>query len=175
MQEVDKPLVFLIYYNSMKVLIPCVSKKLNKRAKACDMYVSPLFKKALAYARTIADDKDIYILSAKHYVLKLNDVIEPYNKTIAGASDSQVRVWASKVYDKMKSMNFDFGEKTIFLTGEAYRRHLINKFDNAECPVKNCKGIGYMLQWFDKKLGVNESLSDYLQLMSENLDDNTIY
>ena len=158
----------------MKVLIPCVSKKLNKRAKAQDMYISPLFKKALAYARTLVDDKDIYILSAKHYVLKLNDEIEPYNVTIAGESDSKIHEWASRVYDKMKSMHFDFKEKTIFLTGEAYRRHLISKFDNAECPVENCKGIGYMLKWFCDKLGVKESLHEWMSINFED-DENAIY
>jgi len=43
-------------------LISCVSKNLNCKAKAKDLYTSPFFKKSLAYARKLNPDK-IYILS----------------------------------------------------------------------------------------------------------------
>lgn len=46
-------------------LISCVSKKLNCKTKAKDLYTSPLFKYSLAYARKLNPDK-IYILSAKY-------------------------------------------------------------------------------------------------------------
>ena len=54
------------------VLIPCVSKKLNYGAKAKDLYISPLFKYSLAYARKLNPDM-IYILSAKHRLVDLNE------------------------------------------------------------------------------------------------------
>ena len=55
-------------------LISCVSKKLDLKSKAQDLYQSPLFKKKLAYAEQINSD-EIYILSAKYGLLKLNDDI----------------------------------------------------------------------------------------------------
>lgn len=47
------------------VLISCVSKKLDHKAKAKDLYTSPLFKYNLKYAEKIGADK-IFILSAKY-------------------------------------------------------------------------------------------------------------
>jgi len=53
------------------ILIQCSKKKLIKPAKAKDLYISPLFKKSLAYAFMLNPDK-IFILSAKHNLLPLN-------------------------------------------------------------------------------------------------------
>ncbi len=47
------------------VLISCVSKKLNAKSKAKDLYISPLFKKNLKYATSLNPD-ETFILSAKY-------------------------------------------------------------------------------------------------------------
>ena len=44
------------------VLISCASKKLNRKAKAEDLYISPLFKLNLKYAKSLNPDK-IFILA----------------------------------------------------------------------------------------------------------------
>ena len=54
------------------VLISCVSKKLVHAAKVRDIYVSPLFRLNLAYAESLKPDA-IYVLSAKHGLLPLDD------------------------------------------------------------------------------------------------------
>ncbi|UZQ49968.1 DUF6884 domain-containing protein [Clostridium kluyveri] len=63
------------------VLISCVSKKLSYPAKAKDMYISQLFKLNFNYANFIKAD-NIFILSAKYGLLKLDKEIEPYNETL---------------------------------------------------------------------------------------------
>lgn len=63
------------------VLISCVSKKGNKKAKAKDLYMSSLFINSLAYAYSLNPDK-IFILSALHHLLDLDQEIEPYNVTL---------------------------------------------------------------------------------------------
>ena len=63
------------------VLISCVSKKLVHAAKVRDIYVSPLFRLNLAYAESLKPDA-IYVLSAKHGLLPLDDQIEPYELTL---------------------------------------------------------------------------------------------
>ena len=60
------------------VLISCVSKKLPHPASAQDLYVSPLFRLNLQYARKLQPDA-IYILSAKHGLLDLDTEVEPYD------------------------------------------------------------------------------------------------
>ena len=60
------------------VLISCVSKKLPYKAQAKQLYISPLFKKNLAYAQQLKPDA-IFILSAKYGLVDLEQVIEPYD------------------------------------------------------------------------------------------------
>ena len=62
------------------VLISCSSKKLPHGAAAKDLYISSLFRLSQRYAQTLGAEK-IFILSAKHGLLGLNDVIEPYDLT----------------------------------------------------------------------------------------------
>ena len=63
------------------ILISCVSKKLNKKARAKDLYISPLFKFNLRYAKSLKPNK-IFILSAKYGLVPLEKEIDPYNQTL---------------------------------------------------------------------------------------------
>lgn len=61
------------------VLIACGSSKVRIRVRARYLYVGSLFKSCLRYALTIADEADVYILSAKHGIIDLQTQIDPYN------------------------------------------------------------------------------------------------
>ncbi|MCX7109281.1 MAG: hypothetical protein NTX45_03930 [Proteobacteria bacterium] len=80
------------------VLISCVSRKVNYKTKAKDLYKSPLFVGNLKYARSLKPD-NIFILSAKYGLLKLDSEVEPYNTTLNGMPFSQVKEWADKVVE----------------------------------------------------------------------------
>jgi hypothetical protein len=64
------------------VLISCVSKKGNKKAKAKDLYKGPLFTNSLAYGQKLNPDKT-FILSALHHLVYLVQEIEPYDVTLS--------------------------------------------------------------------------------------------
>lgn len=64
------------------VLISCVSRKGKTKAKAKDLYKGPLFTNSLAYARSQKPDK-IFVISALHHVLDLEQEIEPYDVTLS--------------------------------------------------------------------------------------------
>ncbi len=64
------------------VLISCGAKKAKEELKAENLYISPLFKKSLAYAKTLTTTDNIYILSAKHHLLPLDKVIAPYDVSL---------------------------------------------------------------------------------------------
>ena len=113
------------------------------------MYISDLFKKRLAYAKKLGGE--IYILSAKHGVLELDDVIMPYDLTLKNMRDSQKKKWAYKCYLQLKEKGIDFNEKTIFLAGEEYSKYLKLKFTNVYNPLKN-KGLGHQLKWLKDKI-----------------------
>ena len=85
------------------VLISCVSKKLHHKSKAQDLYISPLFKKNLQYAKSLNPDK-IFILSAKYGLLRLDEEIEPYDKTLNKMRSNEIKEWANSVLNQLKKL-----------------------------------------------------------------------
>ena len=132
------------------VLISCVSKKLPHKAKAKDLYVSPLFKLNLAYAQSLNPDA-IYILSAKYGLLDLDTEIEPYDVTLNKMSARQVRAWAQDVLRQLENrVNLKI-DHFIFLAGNNYRKYLIPYIKSYEVPLEGLP-IGRQLQYLSKRL-----------------------
>lgn len=113
------------------VLISCTSKKLKYKTNAKDLYISPSFKSDLKHANSLKPDK-IFILSAKHGLLKLNDQIKPYDKTLNNLSKSERQKWAKEVLIKLKKEIDINNDKVIFLAGDSYREFLIPYIKNYE-------------------------------------------
>lgn len=127
------------------VLISCVSKKLAHKAKARDIYVSPLFRMNLRFARSFMPD-NIFILSAKYGLLDLEKEIEPYNETLNEKTNEQIKEWANNILqDLEKAVDLDKDE-FIFLAGENYRKYLIPEIKNYQIPMKGL-GIGRQLKF----------------------------
>ena len=61
------------------VIIACGAKKRATAARARDLYEGSYFKSNLKWALSVAPEDSIFILSAKHGLLSLNQAIEPYN------------------------------------------------------------------------------------------------
>ncbi len=133
-------------------LISCVSEKLDHRAKVRDIYTSPLFKKNMAYARKRKVD-NIYILSAKHGLLALDDEIDPYDLTLNEMSTRDKNRWARRVFKQIKD-HPDIPDikdtKFIILAGENYRNNLEPVLPNVEIPMKGLP-IGKQLQWLTQQ------------------------
>ena len=128
------------------VLISCVAKKAKEKSKAEDLYISPLFKKSLAYAKTLTTTDNIYILSAKHHLLPLDKVIAPYDVSLQkDITKKEDRVkWGTKVAN--------IGEdKFIVLAGKNYVVPIENSLSNLELPLKG-KGIGQRLKFLNEKI-----------------------
>lgn len=131
------------------VLISCVSRKLRKKAKAEDLYVSDLFRKNLAYAHSLKPD-GIYILSAKHGLLSLGQRVEPYDQTLNTMRSAEVEMWAQKVLRQMRG-KVGPADKVVFLAGERYRKHLLPHFAKAVVPMQGL-GIGKQLAYLKGKI-----------------------
>jgi len=121
--------------NRMKqiVLISCVSRKRKTKSKAKDLYISPLFTYSLVYGQTLKPD-EIFILSAKHYLLNLETEIEPYDVTLSNVSRKErdnkpnlkvlskieKKEWGRIVLEQLsKKANLE-KDKFIFLAGQSY-------------------------------------------------------
>ena len=130
------------------VLISCASQKLNHQATARNLYVSTLFK----YAERLNPDK-IFILSAEHGLLSLDEKIDPYDTTLNKMSTIKVREWADCVIKQIEE-KCTIGETTfIFLAGERYRKYLLPHLTNVQIPLQGLR-IGEQLQrlnqWVDQ-------------------------
>jgi len=130
-------------------LISCVSKKLDRKSTAENIYISPLFKKNLTYAKSLKPS-EIYILSAEHGLLKLTDEIEPYDKTLNNMCSNEIKEWSKKVIIQLKSLTDFKNDEFTFLAGEKYRKFLIPELNNVKIPMKGLK-IGKQLQWLTKQ------------------------
>lgn len=126
------------------VLISCVSQKLSKRAKAKDLYISTLFKFNLKYAEKLEPD-DIFILSAKHGLLPLNQVIEPYEQTLNNMRSGEIKQWANRVLEQIKDVCSIDETEFIFLAGDKYRKYLLPHIRYAQIPLEGLR-IGEQLQ-----------------------------
>ena len=151
----------------MYVFLSCTKSKADHRCKAEEMYSeSVLFRLCLKYAKTLTERKNIFILSAKHHVLRLSDEIVPYHNTLLDMTNEECEEWAKICKKQMKQKGIDFNKKAIFLTGEKYYKYLKGTFRQEELPLEG-KQIGYSLEWLANKVGsANEnmlSLTDFLK------------
>jgi len=134
-------------------LISCVSQKVDYKTEARNMYISTLFTKGMKYIETILKPDKTYILSAKHGLLKLNEVIEPYNETLNTKKRNEQQEWAKIVLSQIKK-DCDVNNDTfIFLAGQKYYRDLIQYLPNHKIIMENMP-IGIRLQWLTKETGV---------------------
>jgi hypothetical protein len=132
------------------VLISCTSKKLPNKAKAEDLYLSPLFKLSLQYAYSLEPDA-IFVLSAKHGLIDLEEELEPYDLTLNDMRAKDVRRWASRVLDQLRSVA-DLGtDRIVFLAGERYRKYLLPSISHYEVPLGGL-GIGEQLRFLKESI-----------------------
>jgi len=136
------------------VLISCGSKKLSRPAKAKDLYISPLFRMNLKYAHQFSPQQ-VYILSAKYGLLRLDDKIEPYDVTLNEMSVSEQRNWANKVVLQLQEYCDLENDYFIILAGEKYRQYLLPHFKFYEVPLAGLT-IGKQLQFLKEKTIASE-------------------
>ena len=132
------------------VLISCAAGKSAHRTRAAELYVSPLFRRQLAYARRLAPDA-IFILSAKYGLVGLDEEIDPYEKTLKDMGAREQRSWAQGVLARLKEEANLLEDHFIFLAGDAYRKHLTPVLHHWEAPLERLT-IGRQLQKLDQLL-----------------------
>jgi hypothetical protein len=132
------------------VLISCVSKKQKTQSKAKDLYISPLFKKNLQYAKSLNPDK-IYILSAKYGLINLDTKIDPYDQTLNKMSQNQIKDWSNSILNELKKSSNINTDEFIFLAGIKYRKYILPFIKNYKIPMQGLS-IGKQLQWLSKEV-----------------------
>lgn len=126
------------------VLISCVSQKQSYPCRAEELYTSALFRKNLAYARSLHPDA-VYILSAKYGLVGLDSVIEPYDLTLNNMSATERETWAKGVLQQLGEVANLSVDHFTFLAGDKYRRHLLPHMASYDIPLEGMP-IGKQLQ-----------------------------
>lgn len=120
---------------SKVVFISCGKRKLPNKARAEDLYCGSYFNTCLELAKNISHR--VYILSAKHGLLKLDDVIEPYELTLNKFKKKDLEVWRKMVLKDIKKIKGDY----VFLCGKNYSLGL-----KGEYPLDGFGGMGHKLK-----------------------------
>lgn len=118
-------------------LISCCKEKLNYAAKAKELYQSEGFKKRLFEALSHNPD-EILILSAKHHIVELDQVLEPYDVCLSDQTIGEQKKWAEICIANLSS-RFNLKEdKFIILASEDYYRYLVGQYriENYETPLE---------------------------------------
>jgi hypothetical protein len=130
-------------------LVGCCAAKLDRPAPARDLYRSPLFRKASAYAEATCDEWAI--LSAEHHLVSPRLTVWPYDSELKGEGRL---AWARIVADQI--VHHDHGDwhpdRTVFvvLAGANYARAVAG-FPHVEQPLAGLQ-IGERLAWLNREL-----------------------
>ena len=81
-------------------LVSCGKKKADRACAARDLYRGELFRRASAYAERTYEHW--FILSAQHYLVHPDEVLDPYEKSIASMSVAARRHWALIVESNLR-------------------------------------------------------------------------
>lgn len=104
------------------VLINCANTKKNYSCTAEEMYGDGrLFKKCLAYARTLVKDEDIYIATFVHGLVRLDERLDPYESGPPGSiSVKQRRSSMLKVVGELAQRYNLADTEVVLLTSGTY-------------------------------------------------------
>lgn len=127
-------------------LVACVSQKLDRRARAAELYRSDWFRKARTYVEETGSLW--FILSAAHGLVGPNDELEPYNVTLRDLAAAERRLWGKMTVSQLRStIGARHPGPIVFLAGRLYREPLLD-FAGARAIIPMAgMGIGQQKAW----------------------------
>lgn len=137
-------------------LVSCVSKKREYKSAAKDLYISDWFIKARKVVE--ATGCHWFILSAAHGLLKPEQIIEPYNRTLSQMVISERREWG-EVTSLQLLNTVPLVHQVVFFAGERYREFILPQLEQhgiqTVVPMAGLS-IGRQLSWL--KNSVSETM-----------------
>lgn len=101
-------------------LVGCVKTKRGARTPARDLYVSPLFRGRRRYVEATCGRW--FVLSARHGLVRPDEVLTPYDETLTDRSTARRRAWATSVLESLDETVPDHRALTYEVhAGAAYR------------------------------------------------------
>lgn len=129
-------------------LIACCSQKLAHAAPARELYTSDLFKKSVAWAEKHCDQW--FILSAKHHLVKPDQIIKPYDLALSELRKNRERAkWECRTSGMIRKV-VPMRSEVVLLAGSIYRDEVESCLHYHCCETKvpmQGLGIGQQKQW----------------------------
>ncbi|MFI5881494.1 DUF6884 domain-containing protein [Streptomyces sp. NPDC051554] len=127
----------LNYFKPELVVIPCGSRKLDRPARAADLYTGSYHRACRKAADALRPDR-LLILSARYGLLDLDDVVEPYD-TPHGETDA---VTSQLILDQATSRGIMLLDPVVALGGARHVGLVHSVWPHALTPLTGTRGIG---------------------------------
>jgi len=113
---------------------------------AKDLYISTLFKGMRRYAESNADKW--FILSAKHGIVRPDEVIEPYECTLKSMTAVERKAWGNTIERELLDLNLiPAGSNVSILAGKPYRDGVVPFLEQQNCNIEiPMEGMRFGLQ-----------------------------
>lgn len=118
----------------MVIFIPCCKQKRSRACKARDLYSSNLFQKQLEFALKEVGEGSVFILSAKHGIVGLDDILEPYEEILIPKNSER---WGGMVVDQARERKLDL-VTAVYYVSSRYFQPLEKILDTElNCPFRH--------------------------------------
>lgn len=147
------------------VLVGCVKSKLDRGARAKDLYISVYFAKMRAYAE--ASGLPWFILSAEHGLVSPETWLEPYDRYLPEATRDYRRAWGQRVASQLEQaigplngtvVDIHAGAAYVEAVGEALRPLGVVLIDQLK-GLSFGRRLSWYVQQADRVLGRKDVLS----------------
>ena len=120
------------------VIVSCGAAKLDRSALAADMYVGPFHHLVRRAAAALTGKSRILILSARYGLLRVSDVIEPYDLRLGQPG----AVTAAEVCQQAAERGLRVLHPLVVLAGRDYTELARGVWRYLVAPLAGCRGIG---------------------------------
>ncbi|MGW7244545.1 DUF6884 domain-containing protein [Streptomyces sp. NPDC054804] len=127
----------LDYFKPQLVVIPCGSRKLGSPARAADIYLGSYHRACRKAADALQPDR-LLILSARHGLLDLDDVIEPYD-TPHGATDA---ITSEVLLEQATMRDIVHLDPVVALGGARHIGLVRSVWPHLRTPLAGARGMG---------------------------------
>lgn len=132
-------------------LISCGKRKASHPAPARELYQGDLFRKSLRYSEEVLEADEVFILSAKHGLVALDEVIAPYEQTLNRMPSAEVRAWGRRVLAELRAEADLENDRFTILAGANYRKYLTPALKHVDVPIEGLR-FGEQLRFFKEAL-----------------------
>lgn len=145
-------------------LVGCGKSKASEPRPACELYTGSLFR--AAYAHAVATSDRVFIVSAKHGLLRPDEVVEPYEHKLRFRESF---AWARVVVDQLHREIGHVRRQISVFAGGTYSDAL--GFVLCGDIIDHCAGmtLGQRLAFFAQKRRERELVAAYLAAGGEGL------